>query len=229
MFRRSAYYAVAIHIYFTLVELLVVIAIISILASMLLPALNNARKMAKATVCSNQMKQLGANITMYSNDYDGFLPPVRNSTGSPWDYGGNPSQSKSPGSLSDYYKIKTYFFVRDGLTTCPVDGRKEPNEYRYFHPLSYALNANICGLPGNAYTESGPHRIIRYKGGRVVAMEFTGGDRDPTTLLTREYFFDYEWQNCAQYYHNAGANYLWLDGHVLWSKRGDIAKKAFFK
>jgi prepilin-type N-terminal cleavage/methylation domain-containing protein len=62
--------------FFTLVELLVVIAIISVLASMLLPALGRARDMAEGYTCLNNTKQLGMVNQFYSNDYSGYLIPA---------------------------------------------------------------------------------------------------------------------------------------------------------
>ena len=59
---------------FTLIELLVVIAIISILASLLLPALKNAQETAVATVCAGKLKQLGLNVGYYLDDNNSTYP-----------------------------------------------------------------------------------------------------------------------------------------------------------
>ena len=55
---------------FTLIELLIVVAIIAILAGLLLPALNSARKTAVSTACKNNLKQLGLAFFQYDQSFE---------------------------------------------------------------------------------------------------------------------------------------------------------------
>ena len=72
---------------FTLIELLVVISIIALLLSILVPALGVAKKQAQNVVCKSNLHQWGLTWKLYTQDYDGKFPNLKdrdpdvNSTG----------------------------------------------------------------------------------------------------------------------------------------------------
>jgi len=59
---------------FTLIELMIVIAIIAILAAILFPVFNNARKKAQQTQCLSNIRQLLTALKMYAQDSDDQFP-----------------------------------------------------------------------------------------------------------------------------------------------------------
>lgn len=71
---------------FTLIELLVVVAIISLLLTLLMPSLSQAREKAKEAVCLSNERQTGLGLLNYTMDSSGFLPPAYDfSTRYSWD------------------------------------------------------------------------------------------------------------------------------------------------
>jgi prepilin-type N-terminal cleavage/methylation domain-containing protein/prepilin-type processing-associated H-X9-DG protein len=59
---------------FTLIELLVVIAIIAILAAILFPVFNSARKAGQKVKCLSNLKQIGDALHIYCSDYSDKFP-----------------------------------------------------------------------------------------------------------------------------------------------------------
>ena len=61
---------------FTLIEMPIVIAIVGILAAILFPVFQRVRENVRRTACLSNEKQLALGITLYTQNFDKFIPPT---------------------------------------------------------------------------------------------------------------------------------------------------------
>lgn len=192
---------------FTLIELLVVMSVISLLASMLLPSLTRARELGRRTKCISNMREIYHCTMFYWMDYDEYFPhyldPNEPAPMNEWNwklsqyiYYDVDTQPSTGGFIGNY---------RKGIFSCPSSRRT--------HDLGYGLNVNLA-LKRLPY-------FNRQETETVLVGEPTGENDGETAVHAIAEPDSPEYKSAASLVdmrrHGNGANYIFLDGHCIWS------------
>ena len=229
---------------FTLVELLVVIGIIALLISILMPALNRARKQANAIQCQSNLKQIGTALILYAEQNKGKTLPV-------WPWSWHPAVVS--GTVGNYTwdvgfqeflsptisQVRGVFRCHDRPDLAYVSQHQPPIQTEGGYPVDYAFNeTGWSASPYEGYLCDGrPIAKIRSSANKVWVAEasnvaperngwqvsytvdgFDGPNPPPDMRLTWDNFYNApgcEWHSAVEKErHGKANNCLFYDGHV---------------
>lgn len=206
---------------FTLVELLVVVAIIAMLAALLIPGVRIGLEESRRSSCRNNLKQIGAALTIYADDHKGWLV-FKDGRTTP-NYDGGVLKNEAP--FSQHVRLlNTQGYVTDGkVWVCPSDRYEGDNlerkvtvttnmaQFNSFGNCSYMY---VCGYNVNSTIENPTIAP-------VLADESNSRELGELTPGAMPQFRDTD---------NHGANFrnvLYLDGHVAPIKDPDAGNIIF--
>ena len=186
---------------FTLIELLVVIAIVAILAALLLPALGRAKEKGGALFCLNNLRQWGLATQLYATDYHDYLPrdgsPNGTSTQHGW-YIDLPAMLRLEPCNQQPWFTDSAIEPERSIWICPSNRRRSSGSM-LFH---YCLNEHVNGTAGSASTNQ--VKLSSIPNPTATVWLFDNGGIAGVA----------QQNNVHSNLHNAGAHFVFLDGHA---------------
>ena len=218
-----------------MIELLVVIAIITILAAMLLPALNQARGRAHAIKCSGNLKQIGTAGSLYGDESQDYTVP----TMAPSDAGAS-SEDKMrhvnlwPGKLRSYLGLGTVpdasgYHIESSRQYKTMFCPSVKDQFGYGHNAPYLSIQITASRTSFDNTGDGYNKYVKYSHFRKPSSVVFVGDKyigkdDPLNSDDENWYpmlgagswgfrQSTGWSTLA-FRHGSRTNIVWLDGHV---------------
>lgn len=202
---------------FTLLELLVVVTIIGILAAIALPSFRTAQESSKTMKCANNLRQIGAGMTLFADDHNNNYP--ESGAVIPWN-----STVATTGQQSWMQQLGPYLGnpadpkqnpTTPSVFTCP-SASQLPNQatryYSYFNgahaALAYAQQAGATVSVAAVKRSLVAHPAEQILSGDITDWPSTGvndADKDDYTQCPIDK---------QSGYHNGDINLLFADGHV---------------